>query len=97
MKATTKIVINAEGSTNLRKNSQRTAVLNALFGMVNTRSQRPIVDAVIAAVKKSRAKALNLTPKQVRMALCGLHRSGFIRVVSGNKDAWVKFDFIASL
>ena len=97
MSKTTKILINANGSTKLRKNSQRTAVLNALHGMVKTRSQRPIIEAVIKAVKKSRAKALNLSPKQVRMALCGLHRSGFIRVVSGNKDAWVKFDFIASL
>ena len=89
MNAELKIVINESGTTNLRKNSQRTAVLNALFSMVSSRRQRPTVESVIA--KFSRARKNRLTSSQVRMALGGLHHSAHIRVVNGNESAWIDF------
>jgi len=90
--ATTKIIVNPVGNSTLRKNSQRRAVLEAVVKVTEgDRRHRPLVEEVLATVKKSRAKSLRLTASQVRMALLGLHRYGWIRVVNGNSDAWVKY------
>ena len=88
----TKITVNASGSTTLRKNSQRNAVLVATNKLIeNDRRQHPSIESIQKAIKKSRAKALNLSKLQVRNALMWLHRAGHLR-----STKWIKYAIIGT-